>query len=275
MLSRTAFDIRFHLEMARVQLLNMERSKVEAGYSSFVEFSNYRWSSDEGFRGDVLEWKWTVSGLGESESTLPIRLPGITLRKGLITPKETMNPTEYARLWKEYRLDEYLRMRAELKALRVCLTASWNSRPSPTKIGPTAAQNAGVQPGPSGLERSGQNGSSITSGGTTHHSLESAYESDRGRSETWVVGMQRFSKRHNFGGPPPEITVREEAPESLRFTVLDAVERLDDWNPDAMRAVVCRVLHVPPNSYNWSQYPNICDEVQGSSMVPSGSRSTT
>ncbi len=29
-----------------------------------------------------------------------------------------------------------------------------------------------------------------------------------------------FSERHNFGGPDPEITIREDAPEFLRIGIL-------------------------------------------------------
>lgn len=74
--------------------------------------------------------------------------------------------------------------------------------------------------------------------------------------------MDPFSKRHNYRGPAAEITIREDAPESLRFSMLDTTERLG-WGPSAMRDVVCRVLRVPPDSGNWSEYPNIWGEVQG------------
>jgi AbiJ N-terminal domain 4 len=70
-----------------------------------------------------------------------------------------------------------------------------------------------------------------------------------------------FSKRHNYRGPAPDITIREDAPESLRFTMLEAA-RAVDWGPSSLRDVVCRILRVRPDPGNWSAYPNIWDEVQ-------------
>lgn len=70
-----------------------------------------------------------------------------------------------------------------------------------------------------------------------------------------------FSRRNNFRGPAPDITVREDAPESLRVAVLETARTLD-WGPTALRNVICRVLRVRPEPSNWSDYPNIWNEVQ-------------
>lgn len=71
----------------------------------------------------------------------------------------------------------------------------------------------------------------------------------------------RFSQRHGYRGAEPEITIREDAPESLRFAVaqigIDA-----GMHPSDIRSVVCKVLFVAPDRNNWSEYPNIWDEVQ-------------
>ena len=74
--------------------------------------------------------------------------------------------------------------------------------------------------------------------------------------------QQPFSKRHNYRGPTPEITVREDAPESLRVTMLEAAVQLE-WSPSSLRDIVCRVLRVRPDPANWSEYPNIWSEVEG------------
>jgi AbiJ N-terminal domain 4 len=68
-----------------------------------------------------------------------------------------------------------------------------------------------------------------------------------------------FSKRNNFAFAPP-ITVRTDAPDGLRFAV---VHNAYDCGPsyDQIRSVVCRVLLTAPNSNNWSEIPNIRDEV--------------
>jgi hypothetical protein len=55
--------------------------------------------------------------------------------------------------------------------------------------------------------------------------------------------------------------VRESAPEDLRYAVLDEALKVD-FGPHALRAVICRVLRKRPDPSNWSEYPNVWDEVQ-------------
>jgi hypothetical protein len=76
-----------------------------------------------------------------------------------------------------------------------------------------------------------------------------------------MAPYEPFSKRNRYNSPAKEITVREDAPESLRFIVLDTARQLDA-TPSSLRTVLCRVLRVRPNDYNWSEFPNIWDEVQ-------------
>ena len=72
---------------------------------------------------------------------------------------------------------------------------------------------------------------------------------------------ERFSERHGYQGADAEITVREDAPDGLRFAVL-AIAKDAGMRPKAMREVVCQVLREPPDPDNWSEYPNIWDEVR-------------
>jgi hypothetical protein len=72
---------------------------------------------------------------------------------------------------------------------------------------------------------------------------------------------QPFSKRNHFRGSPKEITVREDAPENLRYFVLQTARDLG-WRPTPLRSILCRVLRARPDASNWSEYPNIWDEVQ-------------
>lgn len=72
---------------------------------------------------------------------------------------------------------------------------------------------------------------------------------------------QSFSKRNQFAGAAKEITIREDAPEGLRFAVLETARELE-WGPSAIRNVVCKVLRVRPDPGNWSEYPNIWQEAQ-------------
>jgi hypothetical protein len=73
---------------------------------------------------------------------------------------------------------------------------------------------------------------------------------------------QPFSKRHRYSGGPKEITIREDAPENLRYFMLETAVELG-LGPNPLRDIVCRVLRRPPDSSNWSEYPNIWGEVQG------------
>lgn len=71
-----------------------------------------------------------------------------------------------------------------------------------------------------------------------------------------------FSKRYGYRPKPKEITVWEDAPESLRHFVLNAALELG-YSPGTLRATVCNILHVRPDPGNWSDYPNIWGEVEG------------
>ena len=70
-----------------------------------------------------------------------------------------------------------------------------------------------------------------------------------------------FSRRHGYRAPDREITVREDAPDGLRFAVLQ-IARDIGMMPSAMRDVVCAMLLVAPDPNNWSNYPNIWGEVR-------------
>jgi hypothetical protein len=70
-----------------------------------------------------------------------------------------------------------------------------------------------------------------------------------------------FSDRHGYGGSAPEITIREDATPDLRYAVAH-IARMVGMRPKAIRAVVCEVLFVAPDPGNWSDFPNIWEEVQ-------------
>jgi AbiJ N-terminal domain 4 len=73
------------------------------------------------------------------------------------------------------------------------------------------------------------------------------------------TGM-RFSERHGYKGHEPDIAIREDAPENLRFAVAQIAVDCG-MSPESIRDVVCRILYVAPDRNNWSQYPNIWNEV--------------
>ena len=68
-----------------------------------------------------------------------------------------------------------------------------------------------------------------------------------------------FSQRHKFARPKESVTW-EDAPAGLRFAVVGTVLELG-WKPSDIRAVLCLALRTAPDRNNWSEYPNIWDEV--------------
>ena len=73
--------------------------------------------------------------------------------------------------------------------------------------------------------------------------------------------VERFSRRHGHTSPDPEIAVREDAPTELRSVLVDIAYE-SGFSPKPLRKLVCRVLRVAPDPGNWSEYPNIDEEVR-------------
>jgi hypothetical protein len=73
---------------------------------------------------------------------------------------------------------------------------------------------------------------------------------------------KRFSDRQGYTPPEPRITFREEAPESLRYAIVNIAYEAG-FGPSSLRKLICRMLRVPPEESNWSEYPNIDYEVRG------------
>lgn len=74
--------------------------------------------------------------------------------------------------------------------------------------------------------------------------------------------MNTFSQRHGFELPYAPITIRSEAPEWLRsFVVRLAYDA--GFGPSALREMLCELLLESPDSSNWSEFPNVDNEVRG------------
>jgi hypothetical protein len=71
---------------------------------------------------------------------------------------------------------------------------------------------------------------------------------------------RRFSDRQGYAPEDAEITVREDAPDDLRFA-LPQIAMSTGMTPKALREVVCQALFVAPDENNWSA-PNVKQEVQ-------------
>jgi hypothetical protein len=67
-----------------------------------------------------------------------------------------------------------------------------------------------------------------------------------------------FSKKHGFASTPP-VQYRHDAPEGMRYAIIQAA--YDQLSYDQIRTSICRTLHIAPDRGNWSEVPNIRDEV--------------
>ena len=69
-----------------------------------------------------------------------------------------------------------------------------------------------------------------------------------------------FSNRFGYTVPDAEITIRGDAPEELRAAIILIAERIG-MTPTMIRSVMCKVLLVRPDPNNWSDYPNVYEEI--------------
>jgi hypothetical protein len=73
--------------------------------------------------------------------------------------------------------------------------------------------------------------------------------------------MSTFSQRHGFEQPDAPITIRSEAPDWLRNAVV-RIAYSCGLDPSDLRELLCELLLESPDSSNWSEFPNIDNEVQ-------------
>lgn len=71
---------------------------------------------------------------------------------------------------------------------------------------------------------------------------------------------ERFSTRHGYQPPDAEITIRFEAPTEMREIVIQIAQE-EGLGPSALRGIICGIKRVPEDPNNWSEYPNINEEV--------------
>lgn len=76
------------------------------------------------------------------------------------------------------------------------------------------------------------------------------------------MNEEPFSSRHGFRHTSNvEISVRHDAPYELRGVLVELAYSCG-FRPKSLRSLVCRVLLKRPDPNNWSEYPNIDDEVR-------------
>jgi hypothetical protein len=69
-----------------------------------------------------------------------------------------------------------------------------------------------------------------------------------------------FSKRHGFKPTTREIIIRHDAPYELRGVIVSIAYAIG-FRPKTLRPVVCAALRKRPDQNNWSEYPNIDEEI--------------
>ena len=72
--------------------------------------------------------------------------------------------------------------------------------------------------------------------------------------------VESFSERYGYHPPDAEISTREDAPIVLRHAILQIARNLN-MTPKPMREIICSVLLKIPDPGNWSEYPNVWQEV--------------
>lgn len=74
--------------------------------------------------------------------------------------------------------------------------------------------------------------------------------------------MNRFSARNNLSRPNAEIHIRNDAPAEVREAVVSIAYGCSIV-PTALRQILCTLLARAPNRANWSEFPNVNEEVRG------------
>ncbi|MGQ5524772.1 AbiJ-NTD4 domain-containing protein [Chitinimonas sp. PSY-7] len=73
--------------------------------------------------------------------------------------------------------------------------------------------------------------------------------------------MDTFSRRHGLSRPDADILIRYEAPDDLRNAIVDLAYQCG-FKPSDLRRVLCSMLYRTPDRNNWSDFPNVDDEVR-------------
>lgn len=79
------------------------------------------------------------------------------------------------------------------------------------------------------------------------------------RRSSRAPGDQPFSAREGLGGERP--LIYDDAPHSLRSGLREVLHVLGYELPTDQRRILCKAFRVMPDQLNWSEYPNVDDEV--------------
>ena len=70
---------------------------------------------------------------------------------------------------------------------------------------------------------------------------------------------QPFSRREGLGAEDP--VVYDDVPDELRYGLREVLDELGHTRPSAQRTILCKALRRIPDQSNWSEYPNVENEV--------------
>jgi hypothetical protein len=121
--ARMAYRVRARDELVRVWMLDHERATMRAGYTPYLIFDGVQHYGGDGSDSPVTgppNWDHSLREPWASDEGISIRLPGLRIVGDQMTFSPPLKPSEYALRWREFDLDGYLRVRAQVLGERKC-----------------------------------------------------------------------------------------------------------------------------------------------------------
>lgn len=119
-ISRMAFRIRSFNDVIRLLMVDRDRARVRAGYSGGMRLDAEAHWFDHYDPGPVNWARTLYSEWFMKNPERRIRVPGVVIEGTTVTLTRSPSPAEYDRVWKEYDLEECLRLMAKIREERVC-----------------------------------------------------------------------------------------------------------------------------------------------------------
>lgn len=123
--AKHAFQLRHHFDMVRQYMIEKDRARLRAGFSTaIVASATFDPCAEPSLTITEIQWAPTVrqhAALCDAHPDLPLRVPGLCLLGDQVTMTRTIRPADYERLWARYQLRDYLHARAALDGAALCL----------------------------------------------------------------------------------------------------------------------------------------------------------
>jgi hypothetical protein len=119
-ISRIAYRMRCFNDIVRLMMIEQDRGRVKAGFGARMKVRDERFGLGVYEHGQV-DWHATVYSSWFLENPeRRLRVPGVIIEGLHVTLTQSPAPAEYDRLWKEYHLEEALKVTAEIRKQRIC-----------------------------------------------------------------------------------------------------------------------------------------------------------